>query len=401
MKALVYKGPYKVAVEEVEDPRIEEPTDVIVKMTSTCICGSDLHMYDGRTDVKPGQVLGHEPMGIVHKVGDAISQLKVGDRVSIPFNIGCGDCFNCVRGYTNACLIANPDGVGAGYGYAGLGPFRGGQAELLRVPYADFNCLKLPNMDGGKQEDDFAMLADIFPTAYHSAVLAKVGLGKTVAIYGAGPVGLLAITSSQLMGAAEIYVVDQVPERLDLVKQLGAIPINFSEGDPVEQIKAMRLSSNRHNSALRKGEEKMTGVMCGIDAVGFQCHNERDTKDELYTQVNDDLAKLVNPTGAIGSIGVYFPKDPGAPKGSDQAQGIVPMAFGEMWNKGISLNTGQAPVKQYNEQLRDLIIAGKANPSVIVSHHIPLEEAPDAYAKFDKRVDGYTKVIINPNGPVA
>ena len=401
MKALVYKGAYKVAVEEVEDPRIEAPTDVIVKMTSTCICGSDLHMYDGRTDVKPGQVLGHEPMGIVHKVGDAISQLKVGDRVSVPFNIGCGDCFNCVRGYTNACLIANPDGVGAGYGYAGLGPFRGGQAELLRVPYADFNCLKLPSMDGGKQEDDFAMLADIFPTAYHSAVLAKVGLGKTVAIYGAGPVGLLAITSSQLMGAAEIYVVDQIPERLELVKQLGAIPINFAEGDPVEQIKAMRLSSNRHNSALRAGEEKMSGVMCGIDAVGFQCHNERDTKDELYTQVNDDLAKLVNPTGAIGSIGVYFPKDPGAPKGSDQAQGIVPMAFGEMWNKGISLNTGQAPVKQYNEQLRDLIIAGKANPSIIVSHHIPLEEAPDAYAKFDKRVDGYTKVIINPNGPVA
>ena len=401
MKAVVYKGPYKLAVEEVEDPRIEAPTDVIVKMTSTCICGSDLHMYDGRTDVEVGQVLGHEPMGIISQVGDAIQQLHVGDRVSIPFNIGCGDCFNCVRGYTNACLIANPDGVGAGYGYAGLGPFRGGQAEYLLVPYADFNCLKLPSMDGGKQEDDFAMLADIFPTAYHSTVLAKVGLGKTVAIYGAGPVGSLAVISAQLQGAAEIYVVDQVPERLEIVKEMGAIPINFKDGDPVEQIKAMRVSSNRHNLALRKGEEKMTGVMCGIDAVGFQCHNERDTNDELYTQVNDDLAKLVNPTGAIGSIGVYFPKDPGAPKGSDQAKGIVPMAFGEMWNKGISLNTGQAPVKQYNEQLRDLIIAGKVNPSVIVSHHISLEEAPDAYAKFDKRVDGYTKVIINPDGPVA
>ena len=401
MKALVYKGPYKVAVEEVEDPRIEAPTDVIVKMTSTCICGSDLHMYDGRTDVKPGQVLGHEPMGIVDKVGGAISQLKVGDRVSIPFNIGCGDCFNCVRGYTNACLIANPDGVGAGYGYAGLGPFRGGQAEYLRVPYADFNCLKLPSLSSDDQEDDFAMLADIFPTAYHSCVLAKVGLGKTVAIYGAGPVGSLAVISAQLMGAAEIYVVDQVPERLEIVKQMGAIPINFAEGNPVEQIKAMRKSANRHNSALRAGEEKMAGVMCGIDAVGFQCHNERDTKDELYTQVSDDLVELVNPTGAIGAIGVYFPQDPGAPKGSEQAEGKMPWKYGDIWNKGIAIGTGQAPVKQYNEQLRDLIIAGKVKPSMIVSHHIPLEEAPDAYAKFDKRVDGYTKVIINPNGPVA
>ena len=229
----------------------------------------------------------------------------------LPFNIGCGSCFNCSRGYTNACLTLNPDGVGAGYGYAGMGPYQGGQAQYVRVPYAEFNALKLPQTATQQEEDDFLMLADILPTAYHATELAQVKTGMSVAIYGAGPVGLLAALSSQLKGASEIYVVDDVPARLALAEKIGATPINFRDGSPVEQIKERRKSNRRLQEAMRPGEEKMAGVSCGIDAVGYQCCDETQPDTENPTQVIDDLTRLVNPTGAIGIIGVFFPQDPG------------------------------------------------------------------------------------------
>src|ERR1700761_2015478 len=166
MKALVYRGPRNVRIEEVSDPRIEEPTDVIVKITSTNICGSDLHMFEGRTNVEKGKVLGHENLGEVIEIGKAVKQIKKGDLVCLPFNISCGCCKNCERGLTGFCLTANPGTAGAAYGYAGMGPYAGGQAEYLRVPFADFNCLKLPE-DGREREKDYVMLADIFPTGWH------------------------------------------------------------------------------------------------------------------------------------------------------------------------------------------------------------------------------------------
>jgi len=196
MKAVVYKEPCQVAVENVDDPRIEAPGDAVVRITSAAICGSDLHMYEGRTGAQPGTVFGHENMGVVEEVGPGVTSVKVGDRVVLPFNIACGFCFNCLRGFTSACLTVNAAAPHAAYGYADMGPFKGGQAQYLRVPYADFNALKLPGTPGDQWEDDFVTLADIWPTGHHGVELAGVREGGTVAVFGAGPVGLMAVLSS-------------------------------------------------------------------------------------------------------------------------------------------------------------------------------------------------------------
>ena len=232
MKAVVYKGPFKVAVEEVPDARIEAPNDAVVRITTTNICGSDLHMYEGRTNVEEGKVLGHENMGIVEETGPGVTWIKPGDRVSVPFNIACGSCRNCVNGWTSFCLRMNPtEGVdGAAYGYAQMGPYQGGQAEYLRVPFADFNLLPLPA--GTEFERDFTMLSDIFPTGYHGAVLAGVSPGDTVVVFGAGPVGLLAAHSSYLRGASQVYVVDLHKDRLALAARFDATPVNARRRRP-------------------------------------------------------------------------------------------------------------------------------------------------------------------------
>ena len=386
MKAVVYRGPGKLAVENQKDPEIQEQSDAIIRLTTSGICGSDLHMYEGRTAAEPGIVLGHENMGVVEKVGSDVKAIRVGDRVVLPFNIACGFCFNCSRGYTSACLTANPDGVSAGYGYVGMGPHRGGQAELLRVPYADFNCLKLPGTPGDEFEDDFLLLSDVFPTGYHGTELAHVEPGSTVAIFGAGPVGLLAAHSAFIRGASEVYVVDRYKDRLDLAKKLGAVPIDFTQGDPVEQIKNLRLNRKDFRGSLRPGEEKMAGVMCGIDAVGYQSFDSP-------SQILEWLSKVVNPTGSIGIVGVYLPQDPG---GSDEKKkkGIIDVALGDLFDHGVTIGMGQTPVKKYNVYLRDLILSGRAKPSQIVSHRISLDEVPEAYRKFDQRGNGYTKVVI-------
>jgi glutathione-independent formaldehyde dehydrogenase len=398
MRAVVYENKTDVRVEEVEDARIEQPTDVVVRITSSGICGSDLHMYEGRTGMEKGQVLGHENMGVIEEVGTAVKALKKGDRVVVPFNISCGTCLNCVREQTHACLTANPEAPSAGYGYAGMGPYRGGQAELLRVPWAEFNCLKLPGRPGDSLEDDFLLLSDVFPTGYHGTELAGVRPGSTVAVFGAGPVGLLAGYSALLRGAAEVYVVDSVPERLEKAQRMGAVPIDFTEKDPVKQIKELR-KRDPIRGALRPGEEKMDGVMCGIDAVGYQARDGKASDayagPENPTQVLDWLIEVVNPTGAIGVVGVYLAPDPGA-KDEQRKQGIYPFSMASIFEKAISLGTGQCPVKRYNAYLRDLIIAGKARPSFIVSHRVKLDEAPEAYRRFDQRRDGYTKVILKP-----
>jgi glutathione-independent formaldehyde dehydrogenase len=398
MRAVVWKGPRQIAVENVPDPKIEDATDAIIRLTTTAICGSDLHMYEGRTAVEPGQIFGHENMGVVEAVGSAVKLLRPGDRVVLPFNIACGVCFNCTRGYTNACLITNPSSHGGGFGYSGLGPYPGGQADFVRVPFADFNALALPGKPLDELEDDFVLLADIFPTGYHATELAHVRPGDSVAIFGAGPVGLLSALSARIKGAAEIYVVDSVPERLERVKRIdGATPIDFSKGDPVEQIIEARAPFRKNVQDLlgRKGE-KMPGVMCSIDAVGYESYaNEEAGEKQDPNQSLENCIRVTNPTGHVGVIGVYFPQDP---RGVDknEKQGKFTISFGEAWNKGLTIGTGQCPVKQYNVYLRDLIVRGFARPSLIVSHHIPIEDAPQAYEAFDKRENGYTKVLIRP-----
>ena len=378
MRAVVYKEPYRVEVEQVDDPQIQAPNDVIVRVTSTAICGSDLHMYEGRTGAEPGIVFGHENMGIVEEVGDGVTSLQQGDRVVMPFNVACGFCKNCVAGYTGFCLTVNPSGfAGGAYGYVAMGPYPGGQAELLRVPYADFNCLKLP--PGDEHENDFILLADIFPTGYHGCHLAGVSPGETVAVYGAGPVGLMAAYSALLRGASRVFVVDRVSERLQKAEQIGGIPINFDEGDPVEQIR---------DQTDGEGTDK------GVDAVGYQAQTQGGETEEPAIVLNQ-LINTVRPTGWLGIPGLYVPTDPGGV--DDQAkQGMLRVAFGTLFERGQRMGTGQCNVKQYNRQLRDMIIAGRATPSFVVSHEEPLDNAPVAYEKFDKRIEGYTKVILQP-----
>jgi len=377
VKAVVFKGPFKLAVEEVEDPKIEEPLDAIIRITTANICGSDLHPYEGRVDMDAGMVLGHENMGIVEEIGAGVNRIKVGDRVSVPFNLGCGTCRNCNEGWTSACLRANPSGQpGAGYGYPMMGPYWGGQAEFLRVPWADFNLLELP--PGTQQESDFTMLSDIFPTGYHATELAQVTPGKTVAIFGAGPVGLMAAMSANIRGASQTFVVDFEPDRLALAERIGATAINLADVDAVQ--------------AIMDATDGF-GVDCGVEAVGYQAHDP--SGQEHPAMVLDNLINVVRATGSIGVVGVYEPEDPaGSTEGAKE--GRYGFDFGTAFTKGISIGTGQCPVKKYNRYLRDLIIRGQASPSVIVSHEVSLDAAVEAYDKFDQRVDGYTKVLLHP-----
>jgi glutathione-independent formaldehyde dehydrogenase len=378
MKAVVYKGPRTVAVEEVPDATVEEPTDALVRITTTNICGSDLHMYEGRTDVEEGTVLGHENMGVVEDVGSAVGRVKKGDRVSVPFNIACGSCRSCNEGWTSFCERTNPiDGVqGAAYGYANMGPYRGGQAEYLRVPYADFNLLDLP--PGEDHENDFTALSDIFPTGWHGTRLSGLEAGDSVAVFGAGPVGLMAAHSARLQGAREVYVVDHQPDRLSLVERFDCAPVDATRGDPVQQILDATAG---------------LGVDRGVEAVGWQAHDPQG--DEHPEMVLDDLVQVVKAHGGIGVVGVFVPEDPGGPDELAQ-QGRPAWDYGTFFSKGQQMGTGQAPVKRYNRQLRDLIIAGRAKPSELVSHELALGEAVEAYENFDKRLDGWTKVLLRP-----
>jgi glutathione-independent formaldehyde dehydrogenase len=376
MKAVVYKEPFAVTVDEVERPEIRHPNDVIVRITSTAICGSDLHMYEGRTAAQPGIVFGHENLGVVEELGSGVTGLHQGDRVVMPFNVACGFCKNCTAGNTGFCLTVNPGSAGGAYGYVAMGPYPGGQAEYLRVPFADFNCLVLPS-DG--READYVLLADIFPTGYHGCELAQVSPGETVAVYGAGPVGLMAAYSALLRGASRVFCVDRVPERLAKAEQIGAIPVDFTQGDPAEQIKAQT-----------RGE----GTDKGVDAVGYQAQ-AHDVSGEEPAVVLNSLIETVRATGRLGVPGLYVPADPGA--ADEQArQGRLLVSVGRMFEKGLVIGTGQCNVKRYNRALRDLIAAGRATPSFVVSHELSLSEAPEAYRKFDQRIQGYTKVVLHP-----
>jgi glutathione-independent formaldehyde dehydrogenase len=317
-------------------------------------------------------------MGVVQEVGPGVDRIKPGDRVSVPFNIACGSCANCIRGWTSFCLRTNPvDGVdGAAYGYANMGPYAGGQAEYLRVPYADFNLLELPA--GDDHENDFTMLSDIFPTGWHGVELSGMEAGDVVAIFGAGPVGLMAAHSAMIRGASEVFVVDKEPDRLSLAGALGATPVDFSQGDPVQQV----LDATSGYGADR-----------GVEAVGYQAHDP--TGQEHPELVLDNLVSVVRSAGGIGVVGVYMPQDPGATS-EEAKQGRIGFDYGSMFMKGQQMGTGQCPVKRYNRHLRDLIVSGKARPGFLVSHELPLGQAPDGYRHFDDRDEGWTKVLLKP-----
>ena len=328
----------------------------------------------------------------------------------LPFNVADGRCRNCEEGRTAFCTGVNPGFAGGAYGYVAMGPYQGGQAQYLRVPYADFNALKLP--PGKEFEADFALLADIFPTGWHGLTLSNFSPGESVVVFGAGPVGLMAAYSAQLRGASRVFVVDRVPERLEAAKKIGCEAVDFSQGDAVERIVEL-------NGGM---------VDRSVDAVGYQATGggnggESGADREVPNVVIEQCIKVTRPTGGIGVPGLYVPSDPGAPD-EEAGQGIMRLSFGKFFEKvriaisfiarlalvaclidvdlwqGLSIGTGQCNVKKYNRYLRDLIISGKAKPSFVVSHEVGLNDAPTAYEKFDKRVEGYTKVLIHPNGPL-
>ncbi|WP_147195660.1 glutathione-independent formaldehyde dehydrogenase [Pantoea sp. MBD-2R] len=377
MKAVVYHGPKNISVKDIPDAVIEHPSDVLVQITTTNICGSDLHMYEGRTSFEKGKVFGHENLGKVIEVGAAVQTVKVGDYVCMPFNVACGHCENCERGQTAFCLNANPGAAGAAYGFAEMGPWQGGQAEVLRVPWADFNCLVLPK-DAAEREDDYVMLSDIFPTGWHATELAGMKPGDSVAIYGAGPVGLMAAHSAAIKGASQIFVVDTHPDRLALAEKFGATAINAVGQQAVDKI--LELTDGR-------------GTDCGCECVGYQCCDKHGHEDNSVTL--NSLVGSTKATGGIGVVGVFVPQDPGA-KDRLQQQGKMAFDYGNFWFKGQFMRTGQANVKAYNRNLARLIQHGRANPAAIVSHRLSLAEAPKAYEQFDKRAEGWTKVLLKP-----
>jgi glutathione-independent formaldehyde dehydrogenase len=393
MNAVVLTQPREIRIEAIDEPVLRAPTDVLLRLTSTAICGTDLHIYEGRLGDGARLVIGHEPLGIVEQVGNAVVNVRVGDRVTVPTHICCGFCPNCVHGFSGACLTNNPGKWGAAYGYPGMGGYTGAQTELLRVPFADANCLRLPGEPGDRWEHDFVLLADALPTAYHATEFTHVGPSDIVVIYGAGAIGLLTAMCAFLRGARQVFVVDAIPERLQKAGELGAQPIDMRAGDAADQI-LEQLARERSGPAWR-GEEANLGATVAIDAIGFQARDPRQYTVEKPAAVIHDLARLLAPNGRLGIIGVFLDSDPHAPN-DDARSGDYTIPWGTLFKKGVTIGMGRDHDKRYVDHLRDAIVSGRIKPSTIVSHRLPLRDAADAFAKFDARSDGYIKVVLEP-----
>jgi glutathione-independent formaldehyde dehydrogenase len=393
MQAVVLNGARHITIEAIEEPALRAPTDVLLRLTSTAICGTDLHMYEGRLGGGQRLVIGHEPLGVVEKVGDAVVNVRVGDRVTVPTHICCGFCANCVHGYSAQCLTNNPGKAGAAYGYPGMGGYTGAQTELLRVPFGDANCLKLPGEPGDRFEHDFVLLADALPTAFHATQIVDVRTNDIVVIYGAGAIGLLTAMCAFVRGAAQVFVVDAIPARLEKAGELGAIPVDMSQGNATDRI-LEQIARERPGIAWR-GEEANLGATVCVDAIGFQARDPRDYAIEHPTAVIDDLARIVAPKGRLSIIGVFLDSDPLA-HGKEAQRGEYVIPWGTLFKKGVTIGMGRDDDENYNDHLRDMIVAGRMKPSQIVSHRLPLRDAADAFAKFDARSDGYIKVVLEP-----
>ncbi len=397
-RAVVYQEPGKVTVENVDYPELVlragpgVPTGnvdrhcahgVILKVVASNICGSDQHMVRGRTTAPPGLILGHEITGEVVEKGRDVERLSVGDLVSIPFNVSCGRCRNCREGQTGICLTVNPERPGGAYGYVDMGGWRGGQAEYVMVPYADWTALRFPDKDDAMARiRDLAMLADIFPTGYHGCVTAGVETGSTVYIAGAGPVGLAAATAALLLGASVVIVGDSNKDRLEQARSFGCETVDISQGEPRDQI------------------EQILGVPevdCGVDCVGFEAHGHgSQAGSEAPATVLNSLMETTRAGGALGIPGLYVTGDPGAPT-PEAREGSLSIRLGLGWAKSHSFATGQCPVLRYNRQLMQAILAGRAPIARNVNAKvIPLDQAPQGYASFDQGMA--TKFILDPHG---
>ncbi|WP_046078187.1 formaldehyde dehydrogenase, glutathione-independent [Halomonas sp. HG01] len=391
-RGVVYKGPGEVAVESIAYPELALGNrkcehGVILKVVTTNICGSDQHMVRGRTTAPEGLVLGHEITGIVVECGRDVEFLSPGDMVSVPFNIACGRCRNCKSGQTGICLNVNPSRPGAAYGYVDMGGWVGGQTEYVMVPYADFNLLKFPDADQAMEKiKDLTLLSDIFPTGFHGCVTAGVGPGSTVYIAGAGPVGLAAAVSAQLLGAACVIVGDMIEERLAQARSFGCETIDLTEdGDMADKIEVIL------------GEREVDAF---VDCVGFEAHAcGCNHGQEAPAAVLNSAMSVTRAGGQIGIPGLYVTEDPGSADAAAQ-QGSLSMRFGLGWAKSHSFHTGQCPVMKYHRPLMQAILFGKVNIADAVNvQMISLDEAPQGYADFDG--GAAKKFVMDPHGSVA
>jgi alcohol dehydrogenase len=381
MRAMVYRGPYKIRVEEKDVPSIEHPNDAIVRVTLGAICGSDLHLYHGMMpDTRVGMTFGHEFIGVVHEVGPSVQHLKVGDRVMVPFNVFCGSCWFCTRGLYSNCHNVNPNATAVGgiYGYSHTcGGYDGGQSEYVRVPFADVGPTVIPDW---MTDDDAVMLTDAAPTGYFGAQLGDIVEGDTVVVFGAGPVGLIAAQSSWLMGAGRVIVIDHLEYRLEKARTFAhAETFNFAEyGDIVVEMKK---------------QTDWLGADVVIDAVGAEADGnllQHVTAAKLKLQGGSPIAlnwaiDSVRKGGTVSVVGAYGPM-------------FSAVKFGDALNKGLTLRMNQTPVKRQWPRMFEHVRNGHLTPRAMVTHRFPLEDIAEAYHVFSAKLDGCIKPLVLP-GP--
>lgn len=388
MKALCWHGAEDVRVDNVPDPQILNPRDAIIKITSTAICGSDLHIYDGYIPtMKSGDILGHEFMGEVVELGSAVKNLKIGDRVVVPFTISCGNCFFCQKDLWSLCDNSNPNAWMAEklyghspsglFGYSHLlGGYAGGQAQYARVPYADVGPMKIPD---GMTDEQVLFLTDVFPTGYMAADYCDIEPGDTVAVWGCGPVGQFAIRSAFMFGAERVIAIDRIPERLELAKAGGAEILNYEEVETGVALKEM--TGGR-------------GPDCCIDAVGMEAHGTGfmaayDAVKQTFRMETDRalvLREVIVACRKGGKVSV-----PGVYGGF-----IDKMPMGAFVNKALTMRSGQTHMQKYMGPLLERIQKGEIDPSFIITHTMPLEEAPRGYKIFRDKQESCIKVVLKP-----
>lgn len=402
MKAVVFHGVGDIRIDDVSEPKLQDPTDAIVKLTASAICGTDLHMIRGTMPgMKPGTILGHEGVGIVQEIGSDVRNLRVGDRVVIPSTIACGYCSYCRAGYHAQCDRANPNGSQAGTAFFGgpqtTGPFNGLQAEYARIPYANVGLIKLPD----EIDDDQAiLLSDIFPTGYFGADMAEIVPGDTVAVMGCGPVGLFTIVSAQLLGAGRVLAVDGIPSRLEMARELGAEVINFNAEDPVETIK--RLTGG-------------IGVDRIVDAVGVDAERPSSgpaaekvqQQAQQFDQEVQAIAAETNPQGDLWkpgnapSLAATWAVQALAKAGTLSIIGVYPQTdrffpIGMAMNKNLTINMGNCNHRNYIPRLVEMVRNGTVTPTDILTQVEPMAAGLDAYKAFDQRQSGWVKVELVP-----
>ena len=388
MKALCWMGKEKLEVQDVPDPKILNPNDIIIKVTRTAICGSDLHLYDGYIPtMQPGDILGHEFMGIVEEIGPSVKKFKRGDRVVVPFTIACGNCFFCESTLFGLCDNTNPNAALAEklYGYSGsslygyshiYGGYAGGQAQYARVPFADVGPIKIEN---DLPDDKLLFLTDIFPTGYMAAENAQIKEGDTVAVWGAGPVGIFAAASAFMFGAKRVISIDRFPDRLALAAKLGAETLDYSQFDTLDSLRELTGGN---------------GPDAAIDAVGLEAHgntlggyyDRSKAALKLSTDRPTALRQAIQAVRKGGTVSV-----PGVYGGY-----LDKFPFGAAFGKGITMKMGQTHMMRYLQPLLKRIEDGEIDPSFVISHRIGMQEIPDAYRVFRDKEYGCTKVVIDP-----